>query len=144
MLSKPWGLQIGRKVTGGKYRITDEDFESKGCQYWNCKYRLEAVVYLQQLVEATMIEETFQNVTAPVFLGYYYKDEENQDKTVKVNAMLGMFDQLGTIADKKIKKAFPDAGEHVIACELTSGCLDEVVNETIHFGENVLGLKPVQ
>lgn len=142
ILSKPWGLQIGRKVTKSKYIVTDEDFESKGCQYWNCKYRLEAVVYLQQLVEATMTKETFGNVVAPVFLGYYYKDAENQDKTVRVDAMLKMFDQLGTTDAQKMKKAFPEAGGHVIACELTSGSLDEVISETARFGEIVLGLEP--
>jgi len=144
ILSKPWGLQIGRKVTGSKYRITNEDFDSKDCQYWNCKYRLEAVVYLQQLVEATMTKHTFSNVTAPVFLGYYYKDEEHQDETVRVDAMLKMFDELGTSASQKVKRAFPDAGEHVIGCELTSGCVDEVIAATIDFGEKILDLKPVQ
>jgi len=142
LLTKPWGLQIGRKVTGSKYRITDENFDSKECLYWNCKYRLEAVVYLQQLVEATMKKSTYQNVTAPVFLAYYYKDEEHQDETVRVDAMLKMFDQLGTLPTQKVKKAFPEAGEHVIACELTSGCVDEVIAETIKFGETVLGLPP--
>ncbi len=141
LLSKPWGLQIGRKATGGKYRITNEDFQSKDCQYWNCKYRVEALVYLQQLVDATMNKETFENVTAPVFLGYYYKDKEQQDHTVKVDAMLKMFDQLSTSPDKKEKEAFPEAGEHVIACELTSGCYKQVIAETIKFGEDILKLK---
>jgi esterase/lipase len=142
VLSKPWGLQIGRKVMGSKYRITDEDFESKGCQYWNCKYRMEAVVYLQQLVEATMKKDTYKNVTVPVFLGYYYKDETNQDQTVRVDAMLEMFDELGTVHAEKVKQAFPEAGDHVIACELTSGCVDEVLAATEKFGENILGLEP--
>jgi esterase/lipase len=141
LLSKPWGLQIGRKSNGGKYRVTNEDFDSKDCKYWYCKYRMEGTVYLQQLVEATMTKETYKRVTAPVFLGYYYKDEKNQDETVKVDAMLSMFKQLGTHQDKKVKKAFPEAGEHVIACELTSGSVDEVISETITFGEEVLRLK---
>jgi len=144
LLSKPWGLQIGRKVTGGKYRITNEDFESKDCQYWYCKYRMEAVVFLQQLVDATMKKETFSRVTVPVFLGYYYKDENNQDETVKVDAMLKMFDQLGTYDDRRVKVAFPDAGDHVIACELTSGSVDEVISETIKFGEDILDMNPVR
>ncbi|WP_372950697.1 alpha/beta hydrolase [Mariniphaga sp.] len=144
LLSKPWGLQIGRKVTGGKYRVTSEDFESKDCQYWYCKYRMEAVIFLQQLVEATMNKSTFNRVTTPVFLGYYYKDENNQDKTVKVSSMLKMFDQLGTPSDRKIKVAFPEAGDHVIACEITSGSVDEVIRETIQFGEEVLNLNPVR
>ena len=144
VLTKPWGLQIGRKVIGSKYRVTNEDFDSKDCQYWNCKYRLEAVVYLRQLTEVTMKKETYKNVTTPVFLGYYYKDEDNQDETVRIDAMLKMFDQLGTDSSNKVKVAFPEAGEHVIACELTSGCVDEVINQTIKFGIEILGLTPVK
>jgi esterase/lipase len=143
LLSKPWGLQIGRKVVGGKYRVTNDDFESKDCQYWNCKYRMEAVVYLQQLVDITMNKETFKRVTAPTFVGYYYKDEEHQDETVKVSAILKMYKQLGTSPENKRKVAFAEAGDHVIGCELTSGCVDEVVAETIKFGTEVLKLKPV-
>ncbi len=144
LLSKPWGLQIGRKSNGGKYRVTNEDFGSKDCQYWNCKYRMEATVYLQQLIDATMKKETYKNVTAPVFLGYYYKDDTHQDETVKVSAMLKMFKQLGTNPDSKVKVAFPNAGNHVIACELTSGCVEDVIAETEKFGMEVLKLKAVK
>lgn len=144
LLSKPWGLQIGRKATGGKYRVTNTDFGSKECQYWDCKYRVEALVYLQQLVDATMKKETYKRVTAPVFLGYYYKDKDHQDPTVKVSAMLKMFDQLGTPPDKKVKEAFPNAGVHVIASELSSGSYKKVIAETIKFGEDVLRLKPAK
>jgi pimeloyl-ACP methyl ester carboxylesterase len=142
LLSKPWGLQIARKVYKSKYRVTNEDFASKDCQYWYCKYRLEAVVYLQQLVEATMSDEVFAKVKTPVFLGYYYKDETHQDQVVRVDAMLSMFDKLGTPADKKVKEAFPEAGEHVIACELTSGALADVKKATFDFAEKILGLQP--
>ena len=144
LLSKPWGLQIGRKSIGGKYRITNTDFESKDCQYWNCKYRMEGPVYLQQLIDVTMKKETFNNVTAPVFLGYYYKDENNQDETVKVSAALKMFKQLGTLSTQKTEVAFPNAGNHVIACELTSGSVDEVIAETIKFGTEILKFKSVK
>lgn len=144
LLSKPWGLQLGRKSVGGKYRITNEDFASKDCQYWNCKYRMEATVYLQQLVEATMKKETFKNVTAPVFVGYYYKDKNNQDDIVKVSAIEKMYNQLGTISGKKKKVAFPEAGNHVIACELTSGAVDQVIAATQKFGTEVLKLKPAE
>jgi len=142
LLSKPWGLQIGRKSTGGKYRISNQEPSEKDSQYWNCKYRIEALVYLQQLVDATMNKNTFRRVTAPVFLGYYYKDKKNQDNTVKVSAELKMFKELGTDPSQKVKKAFPEAGNHVIACELTSKCVDDVIAETINFGEDVLRLKP--
>ncbi len=142
MLARPWGLQLARAVTKDKYRVTEDDIDSKNCQYWYCKYRLEGVVYLQQLVDAAMKKETFERVTVPVFLGYYYKDEENQDQTVRVDAMLKMFKQLGTPENKKVEKTFPEAGDHVIASELTSGAVREVIQETIRFGNEVLELEP--
>ncbi len=141
LLSKPWGLQVGRRNIGGKYQLTRTDLDSKDCQYWYCKYRIEALVYLQQLVDASMRKETFSQVVAPVFLGYYYKDKNNQDNVVRVDAMQKMFDQLGTSIDKKIQKAFPGAGHHVIGCEHTSGDIDSVIAETLKFGQDVLGLQ---
>ena len=55
--------------------------------------------------------------------------------------MLKMFEQLGTLPSKKVKMEFPEAGNHVIACELTSGCYHEVSEETIDFGKEVLGIQ---
>jgi esterase/lipase len=143
LLSKPWGLQIARSVYKGNYRVTNPDFGSEDCKYWNCKYRLEAVVYLQQLVEATMTKETFSKVNKPVFLGYYYKDEKNQDQTVKVDAMLKMYDQLGTPENLKQKVAFPEAGCHPIGCKLFSGAWQDVELASYQFAEKKLGLVPV-
>ena len=142
LLSKPWGLQIGRLSNGGEYRIKNDDPKSKTCQYWNCTYPMEATVSLQQLLDVTMNTETFNKITAPVFLGYYYKDNDNQDKTVKVSAMLEMYQHLGTSPDNKREIAFPEAGNHVIACELTSGAIKDVIAETIQFGVEVLKLEP--
>jgi len=144
LLSKPWGLQIVRSVYKGNYRVTNTDLTSEDCRYWNCKYRLEAFVYLQQLVEATMTKETFSKVNKAVFLGYYYKDEKNQDQTVKVDAMLKMFDQLGTSVNLKQKVAFPDAGTHVIGCKLFSGAWKEVEKASFQFAEEKLELVPIR
>jgi pimeloyl-ACP methyl ester carboxylesterase len=143
MLSKPWGLQIARKNTGSNYRMWSEKWDSKECQYWYCKYRLEGVVNLQVMVETLMKEEVFNKVNAPVFLGYYYKDKEHQDQTVRVDAALKMFDQLGTPAVMKVKQAFPEAGDHCIASELYSKSVNEVRQATYAFAEKVLGMKPV-
>jgi len=143
LLSKPWGLQIARQVYKGNYRITNPDFASEDCRYWNCKYRLEAVVYLQQLVESTMTIKTFGKVNEPVFLAYYYKDEENQDPTVKVDAMLKMYNQLGTPENLKQKEAFPEAGAHPIGSKLFSKSWQDVEIASFKFAEEKLGIKPI-
>jgi pimeloyl-ACP methyl ester carboxylesterase len=142
LLSGPWGLQIARLAFGGKYRETADDKDGKICRYWNCRYRLEAAVYLQQLVDAGMNEEAFAKVTQPVFLGYYYKDEAHQDQTVEVAAALRMFDELSTPDSLKVKRAFPEAGAHVIASELTSASVQEVESATFEFVEKILGVAP--
>lgn len=143
LLSKPWGLQIARATYKSNYRITNTDFASEDCRYWNCKYRLEAIVYLQQLVESTMTNETFEKVNEPVFLAYYYKDEENQDQVVKVDAMLKMYDQLGTPENLKQKIAFAEAGAHPIGSKLFSKAWLDVEIACFKFAEEKLRMKPI-
>ncbi len=144
LLSAPWGLQIGRMVNKGKYRVVNDSIDSKYCQYWYCRYRMEATVYLQQLVEETMNNETYKLISVPVFLAYYFKDEKHQDDMVKVDAMLKMFERLGTDEGLKVKAAFPEAGDHVIGCELTSKAYNDVSAETIWFGKNILKIRPAE
>jgi hypothetical protein len=87
-----------------------------------------------------MKESTYKRVSAPVFLAFYFKDENNQDEVVKVDAMITMFDQLGTIAEMKVKTAFPNAGNHVIAGEIFSGAIDELRMATFSFADKVLNI----
>ncbi len=142
LVSKPWGLQLARFVKKGNYRMAETEHPEE-LQYWQCKQRLEAAVFLQQLVETTMTEKTFRKVTKPIFLAYYYKDEKNQDGVVRVDAMLKMFDQLGTPENQKQKVAFPEAGTHVIGCKLLSGAWQDVEKAAYTFAEEKLGLKPI-
>jgi len=142
ILSKHWGLQIARYVKKGNYRISETKFPEEE-QYWICKQRLESAVYLQQLLEATMTKTTFAKVNQPVFMGYYYKDEVNQDDVVRVDAALKMFDQLGTPENLKRKEAFSEANNHVIGSKLLSGAWQDVEKSSYQFAEEKLGLKPV-
>ncbi|MEM7658594.1 MAG: alpha/beta hydrolase [Bacteroidota bacterium] len=138
MLSGPWGFQIARQVTGSDYNEWEGDAYSN--KYWFNKYRIEAMVELQNLLDYGMNPATFGAVKAPVYLAYYYKDEENQDPTVMVSAMLEMFDQLGTPAEVKRKEAFPTAGVHVICNPEKSEAYEEVKTGTFSFAEEILQL----
>lgn len=133
LLAAPWGLQIGRLAFGGKYRYTEDKPGSEICKYWYCKYRVEAIVYLQQLIKERMTAKEFAKVKVPVFLAYYYKDEAHQDQTVEVKAALRMFEELGTPVSEKFAVALPEAGSHVIGCGLTSGAVDELRTYTFDF-----------
>ncbi|MFO7617051.1 MAG: glycoside hydrolase family 2 TIM barrel-domain containing protein [Bacteroidales bacterium] len=131
ILSWPWGLQIGRQVNGGKYRELERDTVTD--PYWYNRYRMEGTVYLQQMVDNLMNEKTFRRVKQPVFTGYYYKDEQNQDQTVLVSAILWMTRELGTPPDLNVARAFPDAGAHVIGSELTNPNWGKVYDACLDF-----------
>jgi pimeloyl-ACP methyl ester carboxylesterase len=132
ILNDPWGLQIAKIVTGGPNRISPER-DSINMNYWNCSYRLEGVVALEDLLETTMTPETFARIKQPVLLLYYYKDAANQDKVVKVSAMLDMFKQLGTAASQKKEVALPNTGNHVIGSPFKSKDVPTVEKEIEEF-----------
>lgn len=144
LLSGPWGLQIAQLNFGGRFRTFKVDPNSDYCKYWNCRYRAEAPVYLQQLLDATMKKELFTQVKCPVFMGYYYKDEEHQDNVVEVKAALRMFDELGTPTGKKRAVAFPNAGNHVLGSDITSQSVQEVEKAAVQFAGDLLGMQRVQ
>lgn len=142
ILTLPWGLQIGKLVSGEMIEYPDDPPLVR--KYWQSSYRIEAVAYLQSLVENTMKESTFSKVNQAVFLGYYFKDEEHQDPTVKVSAMLKMYDELGTPKDLKRKVAFANVGVHPLASDIKSKDIPAVKQETYKFAEEILKLNPIQ
>lgn len=142
ILTMPWGLQAARFIKGSNFIEYQDPAEIK--KYWLQKIRLEALVSLKSLIANTMNEETFSKVRKPVFLGYYYKNGNEQDKTVSVIRELEMFSQLGTPAGLKKKANFPFSGAHPIACRLVSRDVEGVMRETYSFAESILKMKPVK
>lgn len=119
LLTMPWGLQMARLAEGGKERKTSGNNELYR-KYWYTHYRLESVVQLQELVETTMHKAVFTKIHQPVLLLYYFKDAKHQDPVVRVDAMLSMYDQLGTPQNEKMKVALPNVQNHVIGSYITS------------------------
>jgi pimeloyl-ACP methyl ester carboxylesterase len=140
LLNDHWGLQIARMVTGGNYIESKEDYGPLYRQYWYPKYRLEATVALEELLETTMNERTFGQVKQPVGLFYYYKDKVHQDSTVKVSAELSMFGELGTPTDLKYKEAIPEAGTHVIGSSIRSHDVPGLEKGITHFLSDIMHL----
>lgn len=138
LLNDPWGLQIARINFGGDYRTVPSTDNYR--KYWYDKYRLESVVELQELVETAATASTFSKVTCPVFNGVYYKDEDNQDGTVRVSAIREMHENVGTAADLKQLVEFPEAGSHVIAYGNQSGATASVIDATTGFLEEKMGM----
>ena len=139
LLSKPWGLQIARLVKGGNYHHMVTSNEEKK-NYWTTKARLESLIHMQKFLDVKMRKATFKRVQAPVFLGYYYKNDSLQDQVVSVPAMLEMYDQLGTPQHLKQKIAFPEAGDHVLTSYLSTENYEAVTREVLQFLSDKLNI----
>jgi esterase/lipase len=140
LLSGPWGIELVKTATGGDYHQFEADSIKQN--YWTTKYRLEALAQLQVLMDETMQPEVFAAVKQPTFIGYYYKNEEEQDKVVSVPAVLEMYGQLGVDERLKRKVAFPDVKDHVMTSHITSKDFESVKKETELFLEEVMLLQP--
>jgi esterase/lipase len=137
LLNNPWGLQIGRAVLKSNY-VDIKYKDSAYPKYWNSHYRIEAVVALQNLLEATMTEATFKKIHQPTLALYYYKDEAHQDNVVKVKAIQKMMQQIATPANLKMEMAIPNAGNHVIASPIVSNDIVSVEKATAKFIKKVI------
>ncbi len=131
LLDDPWGLQIGRMVMKGNYNNINYKHPDYP-KYWNTRYRLEATVALQNLLEATMNQATFSKIKQPTLALYYYKDEANQDHVVKVSAIQKMINEIATPTDLKAGIAV-NTGNHVLASPLVSKDIKSVEKITTDF-----------
>ena len=137
LLDNPWGLQIGRAVLKSNY-VDIKYKDSAYPKYWNSHYRIEGVVALQNLLEATMTEATFKKIHQPTLALYYYKDEAHQDNVVKVKAIQKMMQQIATPANLKMEMAIPNAGNHVIASPIVSNDIVSVEKATAKFMQDII------
>ncbi len=143
LMNGPWGRQLVETIVGGEYLdISRKNALEK--QYWSNHYRIDGPIVLQAIMEDVLNKETFVQIKCPVFMAYYYKNEEEKDKVVSVPKMLEMYDQLGTPAHLKRKQSFPNSRHHVIASYIRSADWKGVEQATIRFLDEVVHLKPVK
>jgi pimeloyl-ACP methyl ester carboxylesterase len=141
LMNNPWGLNILNLMSENGYVVTSGAKDSVISQYWNTRYRTEALPQLEELVETTMQTKMFELVQAPSLTLAYFKDEEHQDPTVKVSAMRWMHESLGTSENQKRYIELADVGVHPMASELRSQDLNSVRLQTKLFIEEVLGVQ---
>ncbi len=141
LLSSPWGLQMARLVKGGKYHSWEVPNGAE--KYWHGKYRLESLVDLQSGLENLMTSETFHKVSEKTMVSYYYKDENNQDDVVSVEAIKQMISELGTQKEDVHEVIFTDVDAHALQSKFFSKNIPTVISETEKYLQNNLGIQPI-
>ena len=134
---EPWQGYLMEKAMTNEYGVLESPREGDKAKYWSEAYHVNGYASLAVLLRSKMIQKTFEKVNQPLFLAYYYKDEQHQDQVVSVPAMLEMYEQVDTPGEVKRKQLFPEAGDHVIASSITSKDWQGVLDASIDFLENV-------
>lgn len=143
MLTMPWGKQLGQFLLG-EHNELNHLKGTEAVKYWTTTYHTNGFIMIRNLIDQTMTPETFKKISMPYFLGYYYKNDQEQDFVVSVPAMLN-FDQLtNTPVDKKQLAPFPDVGNHVICNTIQSRDVASVQEAVFDYAESVLGFIPVK
>lgn len=140
LLVGPWGRQLARRIIG-EYR--GFDFPKDGAKFWTTQYRVEGVIALRALVNQTMTKETWSKISPPYMVGYYYKNDEECDQTISVDAIQSFYETTQTPAEQKRLYPFPDVGVHNIVSKYRSKDLDAVRQKTWEFAAEVLGLEKI-
>ncbi|GAB3646143.1 alpha/beta hydrolase [Echinicola sediminis] len=136
----PWQGWLFDKFGTNEQHVVENPREGEKAKYWSEAYHINAYRSLAKLIYSKMDSSTYKKVDQPLFLAYYYKDEEHQDHVVSVPAMMEMFESVGTPEKFKVKEAFPEAGDHVIGSSITSGQWEDVLESSIRFLENTVGI----
>lgn len=140
---RPWSKVLMKAFMTNDQGVQKVEREGDKARYWSEEYHINAYTSLAILLKSKMNRTTFGQVIQPLFMGYYYKDEENQDKVVSVKAMLDMYEAVKTPEFNKRKLAFPNAGDHVISSSITTDDWEKVYHASISFIEEILGV-PIQ
>ena len=142
MMSGHWGLQMTRLILGSDFYSWKAPGHAQ--QYWYTRYRIEGIITLKAIIDETMTKENFRMINDPIYISYYYKDEDHQDNVVSVKRMKEMFEQVGTPPALKKEVAHTDAGTHIIGSDLFNQNLASVWSPLVRYCEDVLHLTPVQ
>ncbi|CBA16390.1 alpha/beta hydrolase [Xanthomonas albilineans] len=126
----PWGAQVLVWMRNGGDPILRHPVENA---YWADATHLDGYRALAALTRGGMQPATYARIHVPVFLGYYYRDAQRQDKAVSVAAMQAMFKQLGTPPALRQAVNFPTADDHVLASPIRSRAVSAVFVATCRF-----------
>lgn len=135
MIAQPGAVQAIEQKYGAAI-VDFKPYNEEYAKYWTTHYHLNGLAAFQIFLFREMIKETFVKIKCPVFLGYWYKNENEKDTVASVPAMMKMFDELGS--ENKQKVAFPDVANHELSTPILSKDIASVERETEKFLNGIL------
>jgi len=142
ILLYPWGESMAEMILG-ETRTIDEWIGTDSEQYWTCAYSTKGLVALKYMLHETMTDEVFAAIDIPVYLSYYYQDEEKSDHVISIDEAKRFFNAISTPDNKKKITPNGPVGEHVMTCNLRTPqpVLQAIIDDMGAFAEANLGMK---
>lgn len=141
LLTQPWGTELAILLEGEQFE--HKDHKPAFYDYWYGAFQTTSLVELKSLIQHTMTKETFSKIKQPVFINYYYLDDENKDDVISVDRIQEFYEQVGTSKNKKVLQTSPQSGHHVTISPITSDDIETPYKQASNFIENVLQIEPV-
>ena len=135
IFTKPWGLQLVKFISGSE-TVDIQAPSAEYARYWTTHYSLNFIAQFQNFLSHANTPEAFAKIKCPVFMGYWYKNENVKDTIASVPAMLKMFKELGSA--NKQKQAFPNAGNHGLPTPILSKDVESVQKATEGFLDRII------
>lgn len=142
LILRPWGKEITKFYLKGEHQRIN--YPPKAPRYWNDTYHMNGIFVVKYITEKYINDDLFSKFNKPVFIGCYYKNDNQQDDAVSVTAMRNFIDKIQTPAGKKKLIAFPETGAHVIVSPIFSKDVAGPRDSSFSFIENTLKIKPLE
>lgn len=142
LLNTPWGDELATVVFMGDKRTLEHEQDSASL-YWDTLYPVAALRQLQKLVETTMIETTYRQITCPVLTLYYYENYLEKDWRVDVDMFPVVHRHLGTSDNRHRLVALEEPGTHFIGSSIKSQNYRHAADTIYRFCDRVLGMNTV-
>lgn len=136
-LMTPFGRKSLELLLGDKYLIKAQQTTYAEDRIWYKKYALKGALALGSFTEHYMQKALFKKVGCPVFVGYYYKNNREQDTVVSVTAIKRLIKYLRSRTQIVKSVNFQEAKAHVICSSLVSNSIGSVIKETGSFLKNL-------
>ncbi|AOP34872.1 hypothetical protein A0128_14060 [Leptospira tipperaryensis] len=135
-----WGKEFGHLLLGKIRKSTEEQKRDPASAFWYRDQYLAAVQNVSDLREFVLNSDPFSKITSPVLMFYYFKNDQEQDKSASVKSMLNAFDKIqkNGKASSFNKAVRLEKGDHVLFSKYMVSDKETILKETEEFIRKVL------
>lgn len=134
----PGGPFLGRAINGkirkSPTRVAGDGIGDKYYDFWYKDQYLDSLTHIANAKKMIVSSRTFEKITEPTLLVYYYKDENKQDKVASVPAMLDGFSKFGGSSKSPLNRSVAiGEGHHVLTSKHVSSDKEAVETAVLDF-----------